>query len=227
MRETCQCPSTVKRSILVLMTNTWNTKGIVLTYTPYSETDRLYTIYTERFGKQVMRAHGSRKITSKLAGSLEPFAEIDVYMIQARSLNKIGGAVVLHRFKTITQHTDRMNAAHFVVDLIDRLTREDARDTTLYALLYSTLTWIDHHPSQRTVLYSFAVKVAQMLGDDLSHHTQHEEIQKILRWLTTAEFSEVQKLRMSQTQWQAIHSVIHAWLFDQTSQHIHTQNFLV
>jgi len=46
--------------------------AIVLAKYPVGERDARYTIFTERFGKMAGRATSSRKITSKLAGHLEP-----------------------------------------------------------------------------------------------------------------------------------------------------------
>jgi recombinational DNA repair protein (RecF pathway) len=47
-------------------------EAIVLTKDPVGERDARYAIFTERFGKMAGRTTSSRKITSKLAGHLEP-----------------------------------------------------------------------------------------------------------------------------------------------------------
>ena len=46
--------------------------AIVLTKEPQGEHDARYALFTERFGKIVAKVKSSRRITSKLAGHLEP-----------------------------------------------------------------------------------------------------------------------------------------------------------
>jgi len=48
------------------------TDAVVLTKEPTGEYDTRYVLFTERFGKIAAKAKSSRRITSKLAGHLEP-----------------------------------------------------------------------------------------------------------------------------------------------------------
>lgn len=48
------------------------TDAVILTKEPSREYDSRYTLFTERFGKISAKAISSRRITSKLAGHLEP-----------------------------------------------------------------------------------------------------------------------------------------------------------
>lgn len=209
------------------MTNTWNTRAIVLLHRPWREADRLYSVYTEQYGKQVLRAHGSRKITSKLAGSLEPFAEIDLFFIEAKQFPKIGGASVVHRFKQIVAEPDKLNAAMFLFELVSRLTQEDEPDPELYKLLYSTLIWIDSQNANKLVVYGFLVKVAKLLGYDLSVISDNTDMQKIVRWLDEQSYEDIQKLRVNQEQWNRLWHVLHEWLYDQLGSHVQSDRFLV
>jgi len=48
------------------------TDAVILTKEPSQEYDSRYSLFTERFGKISAKATSSRRITSKLAGHLEP-----------------------------------------------------------------------------------------------------------------------------------------------------------
>ncbi len=48
----------------------FHTRAIILSTKPYREHDELISFFTERFGKRVILARGTRKQTSKLAASL-------------------------------------------------------------------------------------------------------------------------------------------------------------
>lgn len=64
---------------------TYQTNAIVLKRENIFETDRLYYLYTEDFGKIRTIAGGVRKINSKLAGHLEPFNFIWAELISKRN----------------------------------------------------------------------------------------------------------------------------------------------
>lgn len=209
------------------MSTTANTKAIVLQYSPWQEYDRLYTLYTERFGKVRLRAHGVQKIQSKLAGSLEPFAEIDLFFIQAKNLNKIGGAVVTQRFSNKMKLLPSQHAAWYCVEVINKLTEEEEVDPVLYELLYSILTWIDHHGAQQAVIRAFALKVIRHLGYDVSSETEDEDVRKCIRWCYTQPFSEIQKLRFTEIQWKSFLQAIHTWFYSHGNYHIQAEKFLV
>lgn len=209
------------------MSTTANTKAIVLQYTPWQEYDRLYTLYTERFGKVRLRAHGVQKIQSKLAGSLEPFAEIDLFFIQAKTLNKIGGAVVVQRFANTMQSLESQHAAWYCVEIINRLTEEDETDPELYQLLYSILTWIDHRGPQQAVIRAFALKVIRHLGYDVASETNDPDVRKCIQWCYTQPFSEIQKLRFTEVQWKHLLQAINTWFYSHGNSHIQAEKFLV
>ena len=197
------------------MTDTLNTKGIVLKYEPWRDYDRVYTIYTEQQGKQLVRAVGVRKSKAKLAGVLEPFAELDLWLIPARHFTKIGGAVLVHRFRHLVKTLEHIQTAWYCCHLIDRLTKDNDRDQALYQLLYTTLHWFDQQSPQQLVTLSFACKTIRLLGYDLTQVAQQPDLAKIIRWLQQQPYHEVQKLRLTAPQWAQLLSVVQLWLHDQ------------
>lgn len=209
------------------MSNTTNTKAIVLYYTPWREHDRLYTIYTERFGKQRMRAHGVQKIKSKLAGSLEPFAEIDLFIIQAKGMNKIGGAVIIDRFSKLSTELPAQNAAWYCTEVFSRLTEENIYDIELYTLLYSILTWLDHYGAHQAVVRGFVIKLIRALGYDLASETTDPDIQKVIRWYYEQPFDEMQKIRFTEKQWSRLLLTLKQWFYTHDSGHVQSEKFLV
>lgn len=70
------------------------TDAIVLAKEPRGERDSRYVLFTDRFGKIVARAKGSRRITSKLAGHLEPGT-----MAKVRFIDK-GSAQIVDALKS-------------------------------------------------------------------------------------------------------------------------------
>jgi len=61
-------------------------EAIVLKKQPLGDRDSRHTQFTRRFGKRVAKAKSARKITSKLAGHLEPGNVVRVRLIEKNGL---------------------------------------------------------------------------------------------------------------------------------------------
>lgn len=207
--------------------DTWNTRGIVLHYRPWRDHDRLYTVYTELLGKQTLRAHGIRRPRAKLAGALEPFAEIDLYGIPAKHYAKVGGAVVAQRFTQLKTALDRFNAALYCTELLSRLTKDNVPDHALYQLLYATLVWLDQQPPSRLITTGYTVKLIHTLGFSGIMPALDDSTVKIIRWLTDQPYSAIQKLRLSNAEWQNLQTTVHTWLYEYLEDDVQSERFLV
>ena len=174
-----------------------------------------------------MRAVGVRKVTSKLAGSLEPFAEIEAYLIQAKGAPKIGGAVVQHRFQQLSRSSAAIQAGWFVSRFVNSITRSDVPDPDLYQLIYSTLTWLDTKTIVKTILCSFAFKCIRLQGYEPMQLAPNPAVAKVVSWLVDQSYSEVQKLRLSDDIWRGLIITMQAWFDDHTTTHVQLETLLV
>lgn len=208
------------------MAETIATAGIVLYYEPWRDYDRNYVIYTEQLGKVRARALGVRKATAKLAGVLEPFSETEVYVIIGKQY-RLGGAVVRQRFAQLTSTLPKHNATLYMVECLDRLTKEGTADARLYHTLYSTLTWLNHAPYTKLLPVSFAVKLIHLSGYQVTHLAKTAAAQKLLRWLAQADYEDIQKLRLDNAIWQDVYLAVQLWLYEYTGTHVQSEPFLV
>lgn len=71
------------------MSRTYTTTGIVLKRRDYQENDRLFCLYTKDFGKIDVVARGTKKITSKLKGYLEPFYLVKLMIAKGKVIDKL------------------------------------------------------------------------------------------------------------------------------------------
>jgi DNA repair protein RecO (recombination protein O) len=67
------------------------TEAVVLDKVPYRDLDARYSFFTKRFGKVVGKATSARKITSKLAGHLEPGTVATVRFVERSAGGGNGG----------------------------------------------------------------------------------------------------------------------------------------
>jgi DNA repair protein RecO (recombination protein O) len=113
-------------------------EAVVLRKLDYADADRIYTLLTREHGKVGAIAKGVRKSTSKLAGSLELFARIDVQLAGGRSLDVITQVVRLPGPRMIAD-LEWTACAGLVVELADRVTEDRHPMDGIYELTVAAL----------------------------------------------------------------------------------------
>ena len=75
---------------------TFKTRAIVLAHLDLGEADRIITLLTPEDGKIRAIAKGVRRPRSRIGGSVEPFAELDLVLARGRSLDVVTQVGVAH-----------------------------------------------------------------------------------------------------------------------------------
>ncbi|MFA5927385.1 MAG: DNA repair protein RecO [Patescibacteria group bacterium] len=115
------------------------TLGIVIKRQDFSEADRILTIFTERFGKVKAMARGVRKISARLAGSLEPFMLVDLQLYPGRTFFTVTGASIKSDFSLIQTDIRKIANAFYVGELVDRFEKEELKSSEVFSLLVQSL----------------------------------------------------------------------------------------
>lgn len=114
---------------------TYKTKAIVLKSKDWPRGARLYTLYTERFGKIYGVAAGVQKIKSKVAGHLQPFTIVEVMMAKGRKFDRLAQSRYVRGYHSFSQDFQSYIRGSYVLELIDRLTDEGIADYQVWQLL--------------------------------------------------------------------------------------------
>lgn len=114
---------------------TYKTQGIILKKQDWREYDRLFTFYSRDFGKIRAVARGVKKIKSKLAGHLQEFALIDLFIANGRNIDQVGGALINKNFNEIRSSLYSVNTVLSGFELVDQLVKEHQKDEEIYNLL--------------------------------------------------------------------------------------------
>lgn len=110
------------------------TEGIVIKEIDHGEADRFFTIFTKDFGKIRVFGKGIRKIKAKLRGGLQLFNYIYIEFIRGKYFFTATEAVCKDYFFQIKSDGDKLKAAHFLGDLVDRLLKEE-KDERIWLLV--------------------------------------------------------------------------------------------
>lgn len=143
----------------------YKTKGIILKNFPFSEDDKIATIYTTIYGKISGIAKGVRKTKSKFGSSMEIFTYCQVvfYGKEHLSLNVITQSEIVLSFREIRQDLIKIGYGSFIVELMDTMVSGRETDLPLFKLLLSTLTWLKEETTE-LIISVFSLKLLALLG---------------------------------------------------------------
>lgn len=209
------------------MAITFKTEGIILKSKDYKEADRLYTILTKDHGKLVVRAQGVKKINSKLAGHLEPFTKTALFIVSAKSFFKIGGAAIINSYRHLKKDTSKINSLNNCFAIIDNLILEGQQDQDVYLLTEDLLSWCDKHSINSLIIYSFVLKLFNLLGFKPDYSQSSGDLAKVLHFLSVGPWEKIQKLRLPADLWQQLTAIFNNFVKLHLSPNLQKRNFLL
>jgi len=121
----------------------YTTDAIVLSRFDLGEADRVLTLMTPDVGKIKAIAKGVRRTTSRLGGSLEPFAELRVALARGRTFDVVTQVSVTHAWLRLRDSLESAATAWYLAELADRSLEERHAAEPLYALLRRAYELLD------------------------------------------------------------------------------------
>ncbi len=140
------------------------TTAIVLSRFDYGEADRVLTLLTPGGGKLKAIAKGIRRPTSRIGGSLEPFAELELVMARGRTWDVITQVSVGHAWLRMRDSLEGAATAWYLAELTDRSVEERHAAESLYGLLRRGYELLDAGMAPARVARWFEVHLADELG---------------------------------------------------------------
>ena len=117
----------------------WQSEGLVLRIRPYSESDKLVTLFTLKEGKVPALARGARKTGSKLSGAVDFFSRGDYLLYRGKSLATIQQVSLLEGFCRIREDVSLYFAALYLCELLEKVLEEHHPAASIYGLALETL----------------------------------------------------------------------------------------
>jgi DNA repair protein RecO (recombination protein O) len=142
----------------------YSTDAIVLSRFDYGEADRILTLITPTGGKLKAIAKGIRRPTSRLGGSLEPFAELNVVLARGRTFEVVTQVSVGHAWLNLRDSLESAATAWYLAELADRSLEERHGADQVYALLRRSYELLDAGMAPGRVARWFEMHLADELG---------------------------------------------------------------
>ena len=150
---------------------TYNDEAVVLRTHRLGEADRIVTVLTRRHGKRRGVAKGVRRTGSKFGARLEPFAQVELQIVEGRTLDIFSSVVSKSLFgKEFFEDYPRFTAAEVMVEIADKLVAEEAVPALQhYLLLVGALRALSEGTSDgprpvAMVLDSYILRAASLAG---------------------------------------------------------------
>jgi DNA repair protein RecO (recombination protein O) len=142
----------------------YTTDAIVLSRFDLGEADRVLTLITPTGGKLKAIAKGIRRPTSRLGGSLEPFAELTVALARGRTFDVVTQVIVGHAWLKLRDDLESAATAWYLAELADRSLEERHAAEPLYALLRRAYELLDAGMAPGRVARWFEMHLLDELG---------------------------------------------------------------
>jgi DNA repair protein RecO (recombination protein O) len=141
----------------------YRAEAVILRRSSFGESDRMLTIYTPQ-GKRRVVAKGARKTSSRLAGHIELFVHAHLMLAVGRNLDILTQSQVIHEFVGLRGELERIGAAYYVAELVDRLTEEGDENPRAFWLLITVLGALDTTDRLDLALRWFELQLLDALG---------------------------------------------------------------
>jgi DNA repair protein RecO (recombination protein O) len=141
----------------------YRTEAIVIRRSDAGEADRLITILTPH-GRQRVVARGARKIHSRLAGHIELFTHTMLMLAIGRNLHIVTQSSPLDRFERLRTDLERIGAAYYAAELVDRLVEEEAENKRAFSILLGTLRALNAGAAIDLTLRAYELHLLDALG---------------------------------------------------------------
>ena len=123
----------------------YNCEAIVLKSLNYKDKDKIYTFFTNEYGKISATGRGVRKISSKRGGSLDSLNYINIKITEtSNGYKNIDEVVVIDSFKNIKKDYLLATKAFYFAEILNKNTEENNNDPNLFKLLKKCLQMLDY-----------------------------------------------------------------------------------
>jgi len=142
----------------------YKTQAIVLSRFDLGEADRVLTLLTPHDGKLRVIAKGVRRPTSRIGGSLEPFAELHLVIARGRTFDVVTQASVGEAWLCFRDRLESAATAWYLGELADRAVEERAAAYPVYALLRRAFQLLDDGMAPGRLARWYEFNLADALG---------------------------------------------------------------
>jgi DNA repair protein RecO (recombination protein O) len=120
------------------MTTKYKTRAFVFKKNDVNESDRVFSVFTEDFGRLDIHAKAIRKTVSKLRSGVDIFFLSEIEFIQGKNRKTLTDAVKIKKFENITGDLQKLKIVYQIADILDNFIKGQEKDKETFDLLIET-----------------------------------------------------------------------------------------
>jgi len=120
------------------MTTKYKTQALIFKINNINESDRIFSVFTDDFGRLNIFAKAIRKITSKLRGGMDLYYLSEIEFIQGKNKKTLTDSVIIKKYNNITENLEKSTVAADIGDFLDNFIKGEEKDHNLFVLLGET-----------------------------------------------------------------------------------------
>jgi len=142
----------------------YRTTGIVLSRFDLGEADRVLVILSPEHGKIRAIAKGVRRPGSRIGGSVEPFAELEIALARGRTFEVVSQVQVTHAWLAFRDRLESAATAWYLAELAERAVEDQEGAAPVYAILRRAFGLLDDGMLPGRVARWAETQLADVLG---------------------------------------------------------------
>lgn len=142
----------------------YKVNAIVLRRHPLGETDKVLRLFTRERGKISVVAKGARRPSSRFAGGTETLSYARLVIAPGSSLDVVTQCDVGEVFPSLRTDLFRLSCAHYLTELVDRLTEDYHPNKLLFDLLLGGLYLLERGAPGLPLVCAFQFQSSQATG---------------------------------------------------------------
>lgn len=143
---------------------TFSSEAIVLSRRNYGEADRILVLFTKAYGKLSLLAKGVRKPKSRKRGHLEEFSKIKFSAVYSKGLPLMTEVETIESYPGLRNDLKKVAVAFFIMDVVDKLTKEEEKNNNFYELILGTLDDLNTSKNLKELRKEFIRQSLTQLG---------------------------------------------------------------
>lgn len=144
--------------------NSYYITGIILSRENIGEKDRLIVFLTREKGKLRAVARSSRRISSKMAGSLEPFNLVRCWIHIGKTFDIIKGVELIKTFPNLIGDIKRYLLISRIVEFVQYIAQENDESPELFRLLLGTMSAMNDYENINSIYIFFWINALALAG---------------------------------------------------------------
>lgn len=133
--------------------------GMIIKTQDYGETNKIVTIFSQRYGKFSAIARGAKKTKSRMAAVTQPFIYGEFLIYMNKGLSAIQQGDVIESFRPIREDILKTAYAAYIAELTDKLLDVRQPDLYIYDQFFRTIHWIAAHDNADISVMMYELKL--------------------------------------------------------------------